>query len=327
MVSQFESELASAAFPQTPANLAADGVTRGILRGRRWRRVGRGLYIPELDEQLSSTQRILNCAPLLTNGSALAGWAAAYVGGVDWLDGLDPDTMRPLPIDILTATKRTSKGLIRYHFTREPIASNRRHGLAITSPVRTAIDGSRWADSVEDALVFLDAMIEFGKVGPAQIRDALASSARLHGLDQVREAATLMRHRVWSPRESRLRYCYQVQAGLPRPLLNVRIFDEDGMFLGQPDLFDPEAALATEFDGAYHRDREQHHRDNIREEGFESAGVTVVRADTLDLRHRSRPQLIRRMCDGHRRGHARDHSRDRWMLDPEALLEDEAPRF
>jgi hypothetical protein len=164
--------------------------------------------------------------------------------------------MLPQPIDILTTTKRTSRNLIRYHFTRDPCSC--RHDLPITPPIRTAIDGSRWARSVEDAVVFLDAMIEFGKISPAAIRNALASCSRLHGLAQSREAAALMRRRVWSPRESRLR---------------------------------------------------------------------VVRADTLDLRARSRPQLISRMGDGHRRGHARDRTCDRWMLDPEALLDDDAGVF
>lgn len=164
-------------------------------------------------------------------------------------------------------------------------------------------------------------MLRFGNISIRAVRDHLATLRSVHGLEQARTAADLMRTEVWSPQESRLRYCYQIDAGLPRPILNVRVFDDDGVLIGHPDLFDPEAALATEFDGAHHRDREQHRKDNIREEHFESVGVTVVRSDSLDLRPRHRRQLIHRMQDGHRRGLRRNRTNDRWLLDPRAWPE------
>ena len=43
-------------------------------------------------------QRILEAVPLVPAGGAWTGWAAAYVHGVDYLDGLDPFTMLPLPV-------------------------------------------------------------------------------------------------------------------------------------------------------------------------------------------------------------------------------------
>ena len=77
---------------------------------------------------------------------------------------------------------------------------------------------------------------------------------------------------------------YQLQAGLPRPLVNRPVFDLDGRFLGIPDLLDPEAGLVTEFDGRLHRERRQHQTDNIREEKLEGSNLTVCRVDSLDLR-------------------------------------------
>lgn len=159
-------------------------------------------------------------------------------------------------------------------------------------------------------------MLQFRQVSIRALRERFTSLHAVHGLEQARAALDLARTNVWSPRESRLRYCYEVEAGLPPALLNVRVFDDDGILIGHPDLFDPEAALATEFDGAQHRDREQHRRDNIRDERFESVGVTVVRSDGLDLRPRHRRQLIHRMQDGHRRGLNRNRTHDRWVLDP-----------
>ena len=113
-----------------------------------------------------------------------------------------------------------------------------------------------------------------------------------------------------------------IEAGFPEPLLNVRIFDEEGVLLGHPDLFDLEAALAIEFDGADHRDRAQHRRDNIREEKFEDAGVTVVRTDSLDLRPVHRRATLARILDGYNRGLRRDRRHDRWVVDPRVWNED-----
>lgn len=42
---------------------------------------------------------------------------------------------------------------------------------------------------------------------------------------------------------------YEFEAQLPRPLVNRPVFDLEENFLGMPDLLDPEAGLATEFDG------------------------------------------------------------------------------
>lgn len=104
---------------------------------------------------------------------------------------------------------------------------------------------------------------------------------------------------------------YVVEAGLPRPRVNIPVFDLEGKLLGIPDLLDEDAGFVTEFDGQDHRRHTQHRVDNVREEAFESAGLTVVRADSLDIQRYQR-ELRRRLRDGHRRGCTRDRSRDRW---------------
>lgn len=113
--------------------------------------------------------------------------------------------------------------------------------------------------------------------------------------------------------ESRLRYVWVVEAGLPVPLVNVTLTDTDGHRLGDPDLLDIEAALVGEYDGAHHRALDSHTRDNAREEGFELRNLVVVRATSIDLWPR-RPLLVRRLEDGYRRGLARDRARDAFGL-------------
>ncbi len=89
--------------------------------------------------------------------------------------------------------------------------------------------------------------------------------------------------------------------------------DEWGQLLGMPDLLDDDAGFVVEYDGAHHRALRQHTSDNAREEGFERAGLIVVRATAIDLWPR-RAELVRRLRDGHARGLARDRTQDRWGL-------------
>lgn len=106
---------------------------------------------------------------------------------------------------------------------------------------------------------------------------------------------------------------YLLQAGLPRPLVNVPLFTPDGRFLGIPDLLDPEAGLVTEFDGQDHRDRRQHRADNIREEKLEGANLLVCRVDSLDLQ--SPLPLEDRLQARYQQATRRDRSRDGWTLE------------
>lgn len=166
--------------------------------------------------------------------------------------------MKELPVDIIAPdTKRRSTGQISYHGSDLTDADSvTRDGVRITTMTRTAFDGARWADSLEEAVVFVDSMLAFG---------------------------------------------------------NVPIFDLSQNLLGIADLFDPDSGLVGEFDGKQHREARHHRKDNIREEGFESANLVVVRSDKVDVRA-ARPQLVGRLTDGYRRGQRRDRRWDRWAL-------------
>ncbi|QDP96933.1 hypothetical protein FOE78_14305 [Microlunatus elymi] len=192
-----------------------------------------------------------------------------------------------------------------------------RGGLRLTGAVRTAIDGARWADSLEEAVVFLDAMAAAKLITIDDLRAGLTEHRCRTGVGQAAEAVDHAEYGVRSPWETRLRACYRLEAGLPGPWINVPIFSTTQDFLGIADLFDPYAGLVSEFDGDGHRDRRQHHVDNVREERFESVNLTVVRTDSLDLNIITNPDrrpLVRRLRDGYRRGCARDPNRDEWTV-------------
>jgi hypothetical protein len=314
-------ELPTAYRPQRCLDLLNSGVTEGGLRGPRWRRVVRGYRTPATGVAVGTTQRILDVVPSLVDGAAIGGWAAAYVLGVDWLDGIDPHTGKQLPVDIVAPTlKRRSTAAVRFRASALPESDVVvRDDVAITAPSRTAFDGARWAADLAEAVAFLDAMLAFPQAVAGLLQRDFLEYVSGHrgwtGARRVQRAAELARPGVRSPWESRLRLIWQVGAGLPTPLINVPILDSDRVLLGIADLFDPEAGFVGEYDGEGHRDEDQHHRDNIREERFEAANLTVARADKTDVRS-ERDRLVRRLRDGYRRGLARDRSRDRWTLAP-----------
>jgi len=86
-----------------------------------------------------------------------------------------------------------------------------------------------------------------------------------------------------SPMETRLRWLL-IQAGLPRPQVQVDVHDTSGRFLGRADLYYPQARLIIEFDGANHRDRMT--EDLRRQNAILSAGYQLLRFTSADLYQR-----------------------------------------
>lgn len=72
-----------------------------------------------------------------------------------------------------------------------------------------------------------------------------------------------------------------VIAGLPRPEVQVSIHDDQGRFLGRPDLLYPRQRLAIEYDGGNHRDRMV--EDNRRQNGLVGAGYRLLRFTAADV--------------------------------------------
>jgi hypothetical protein len=72
-----------------------------------------------------------------------------------------------------------------------------------------------------------------------------------------------------------------VLAGLPRPEVQVSLHDDQGHFLGRPDLLYRRQGLAIEYDGGNHRDRMVD--DNRRQNGLVGAGFRLLRFTAADV--------------------------------------------
>lgn len=327
MRSRFDRELVDTDRPLSAAELGTLGVTERMLRGSGWRRTTHGFWAPTRAE-LTPTQRILNATPLVSDGDAITGWASQFVHGVDQLDGLDPTTMQLLPVQIAlsaSARRKPAPGVTYLHSALPTSDVGRLCGLRLASPMRAAFDGVRLSRELAEAVAFADACAHAGMIDLETFRSYVSDHLGWKGVEQARSAADLADAAARSTWESRLRVFYVVTAGLPQPQVNRPVFDLEGKLLGIPDLLDEEAGLVTEFDGQDHRERRRHRADNVREESFESAGLVVCRADSLDLL-RHRPSLKTRLRDGYRRGMRRGRAADRWTTTaPRWWLEDQDP--
>ena len=112
----------------------------------------------------------------------------------------------------------------------------------MTTPERSCLDVMRRLGA-EEGLVAADATVRAGCTTRDQLAAAITRLVGMPGVPQARLAVPLVDGAAESAPESRLRYVWVVEAGLPIPLVNPTVVTLDGMFVGRTDLLDPEAVL------------------------------------------------------------------------------------
>lgn len=296
-------------------------VTRGELAGPGWIAPFRGVRRPVVPPAIRAAdpmQRLYDVAVLLPEGAAIGGWGAAYLLGAGELDGRGSSGTEEEPVPVVLPPPlliRAREGVMRWRSTLAPDDYAVVDGIACTSAARTGFDLARTLP-LRRAVVALDVLGRMTGLAPGSVMAYREAHRRWRGVPRVDAAAALADPRALSPGETRLRLIWVLDAGLPRPEVNASIFDESGLFLGMGDLLDPDAGLVGEYDGAGHRELDQHVADNAREEWLEDAGLVVVRAGAPDVRLANRRRTVTRLVTAHRRGLARDRSRDRWRWTP-----------
>ncbi|WP_431974429.1 endonuclease domain-containing protein [Micromonospora haikouensis] len=136
-----------------------------------------------------------------------------------------------------------------------------RAGIPVTSPARTCWDVARWLDVVE-AVVVIDGLLARRIVDVPALREYALARAGCRGWRSLLRAVDLADAGAESPQESRTRVRL-VLAGLPRPRTQWVVSD-GGRFVARLDLAWPEFRVAVEYDGSWHDDPEQFHRDRRR---------------------------------------------------------------
>lgn len=260
------------------------GPTRSAARGKRWRRTSHGWYVPSWVDPGLPEQRVAESVPHLSLGGVVTGWGALRMWGANFLDGRARDTGEPCPVTLAqgwhAAPRPPGPGIRQHQLQVGPRSTI--DGVPVHTPVPALIDEMRLAPDLTHAVVVADAVRAAGLVTCRDMSHALAARAGWLGIAQARRAWSLSRDAVRSPSESQLRLVAH-DVGLTCLLVNVPVFSLGGRFLGYPDLLDPDAGLALEYDGAAHRSVSGQRRDNLRDEQLRAHGIEVLHVTALDV--------------------------------------------
>ncbi|SCL48900.1 hypothetical protein GA0070604_1799 [Micromonospora eburnea] len=292
-------------------------LTRNDLRSSAWRPLFRDVYA---DAQLSVTHAD-RCAAVLRwlvpAGTAIAGRSAAalyrvgHVAPEQPVDVLTPTPPRALsaPVPAPAAPAPGSAPAVRLARTsdaaparpgcapgqRGPMSGLRVHraevdpgdvveraGILVTSPARTCWDLARWLDVIE-AVVLIDGLLARGLTDVTALREYALARAGRRGWRSLLRAVDLADAGAESPQESRTRVRL-VRAGLPRPETQW-VVSQQGRFIARLDLAWPEFRVAVEYDGLWHDDPEQFHRDRQRLNRLLGAEWIVLHVTAKRFRH------------------------------------------
>ncbi|MEQ4305947.1 hypothetical protein ABNF97_31950 [Plantactinospora sp. B6F1] len=136
-----------------------------------------------------------------------------------------------------------------------------RQGIPVTTPKRTCWDLARWIDLVE-AVALVDQFLARRIVTTPELRDHALRRTGDRGWRLMLRVVDLADPGSESPQESRLRVRL-VLAGVPRPETQYVVQDRRG-FVARVDLAWPDVRVAVEYDGLWHNDSAQFHRDRQR---------------------------------------------------------------
>lgn len=264
------------------------GVSRGILRNVRIRRISRAIRATDtLDaSDLISSMLPDRLAPFtrVTSFSVASHRTAAEAWGfpLPVVPGQAPELHITRP-EGLAPPRRF--GVVGHTGRFLPGEVTTLDGLVLTSRAKTWLDLSKHL-TVEDLTVIADHLIRIprqlyeGRTDPYATQEELDAIIGLHpgqrGIRTAREALRLSRVGADSPPETLLRLALGA-AGLPEPEVNVPIVDADGVLHHEPDLGYPKYRVAVQYEGAGHSDPEQVARDISREERTRALGWTEVR--------------------------------------------------
>lgn len=258
--------------PFTPRDAAAAGLDPKRLRRLGHSPVLRGVWI---SSSVVVDTRVRALATLLVAGpdSWIRGRTAARL----WR-GIGPDDGRThvgLPITGPTSSPRRLRiEGVAASFRPRPDRLILDRDVRLTPPSATLVELAAEL-SLVDLVVLGDSLVRRQATTPERLR-AAARADRSRSGPRARRAAGPVRERVDSPKETRLRVLL-VLAGLPEPVVDLRLRDEDGHVVRRLDLAYEAERIAIEFDGRHHIERQDRWVADIdRREELEAQGWLFV---------------------------------------------------
>ncbi|TWJ20766.1 endonuclease domain-containing protein [Micromonospora endolithica] len=238
--------------------LAQGLLTRAELRSGAWRPLFKDVYADARLAVSHPTRCAAAARWLIPPGAAIAGRSAAALFGAGRVEPHEP-------LDVLVPVARRFgpvAGLAVHTAAQVPGTDvARRAGVPVTTPERTCWDLAQWL-RVEDAVALVDVLVRRRLVDPARLGERAHRHAGERGWRRMLRVAELTDGGAESPPESRLRVRL-VLAGLPAPVTQF-VVERNGAFVARLDLAWPQWKIAIEYDGIWHHDPQQLHRDRRR---------------------------------------------------------------
>jgi hypothetical protein len=284
--------------PFRRADAEALGLTRRVLQGRRFVRLFDDVYaVVEVADALlvrAKAVQLANPDAALSHDSAAEHYGLPLprrVGSHVTVPRGRLRSITPIPI---------GGDRVQVHETRQPQVWTYEDWL-VTVPERTFTDQAQRLCLV-DLVACGDSLVRKSLTTVDALVDA-ARDNRRRGARLARRASGLIRSRVDSPTETRLRLLI-VLSGLPEPETGLDIFDRHGAWIARPDLSYPKLRIAIEYDGRHHaEDDRQWNRDIGRREHYDRAGWRVIVVTAKHLYRQPGPTLARILEALHERGH------------------------
>jgi hypothetical protein len=286
--------------------VAAGLLTRGQLRGSAWRRLYPCVYVAT-GLPVTPSMRIRAAAMWMPSDAVVTGCSAAQLWGAELAGDDDP---------VHVTSPRRIRPVPGIAIRRAPVAADEiqcRQGVALTTPLHTAWEMARTLAAI-DAIGWIDALARRQRLSVADLQREATRHAGEMGSRRATSTLARADPRAEPPPESRLRLAFH-EAGFATPIPQFTVI-VGGYFVARVDLAWPQWRLAVEYDGQWHADPHQLHRDRSRLRELNAAGwyvYPVTREDMHDM-----PRLIAQigsLLDRRRRAIERDStssSRQGW---------------
>ncbi len=237
-----------------------------------------GVYVPSGIE-LTGSDRARAAWLWSWRRAVVAGNSAAALLGAKWVDSL-------APAELAYNNRHPPAGVTVHTDIVLPGEVLEVDGIPVTSPARTAFDIGRRTTSRLQAVQRLDALTNATDVKLDDVELVMADHSGARGLVRLRQVLSLVDGGAESPQETRTRLVL-VDAGLPKPQTQIRLFDDYGDFVARIDMGYEELRVGIEYDGPQHwTNREQRDRDIDRYTALLDLGWTIIRVSSELLRFR-----------------------------------------
>lgn len=285
----------------TRAEANAAGVTDAMLRSRKFRRVGHGVYA---DRSYPPSEALRLDAALLV---APAETVVARHSAARLWHGIVPESAM-VTLNLPGHRRLRLDGVeVRSVASAQVVVLD---GRPVTTPAQTFCELAADLNLV-DLVILGDSLVRAKKCRPEEL---VRRAAQWRGTrcQLARRAASLVRAGVRSPRETRLRMLI-VLAGLPEPLVALTFRDPDGRVRYELDLAYREK-IGLEYDGEeHHSKRSDREWDARRRRWFTDQGWSTLSYTNSDIWDEPRALLEQLVAVQRRHGMAVRISSDEWV--------------